>query len=178
MDLCLVGKLISDKPFNKVGIRVAIFQAWHFIKNLEMEEVEGDRFIFSFPSMSCRQRVLEQAPWSFKGFPLLLKPLSPGETVHEVDLASFPVWVQVHGLPMGQSTKLMEETAARRAGKVVEVDFRSNKEVWVTQFIRVKVLIQVSQPLVSGFFFPRLHREDTWVQFKYEKLTGFCYNCG
>lgn len=58
---CLVGKLISGKPFNKVGVHVVIFQAWHFIKDLEMEEVDGDRFIFSFPSSSCRLRVMEQA---------------------------------------------------------------------------------------------------------------------
>lgn len=29
LDHCLVGKLIFDQPFNKVGLRVAIFLAFH-----------------------------------------------------------------------------------------------------------------------------------------------------
>lgn len=49
-ELCLVGKLLSDKPFNKTGIRGAIYRSWHFVRDLEMEETEEDRFIFSFQS--------------------------------------------------------------------------------------------------------------------------------
>lgn len=75
MEQCLVGKLISAKPFNKAGVRVAIFQAWNFIKELEMDEVDNDRFIFSFPSAVSRQRELDQSPSNIKGYPLLLKPL-------------------------------------------------------------------------------------------------------
>lgn len=105
LELALVGKLFSDKPFNKAGIRVVIYRAWHFIKNLEMEEVQGDRFIFLFPSVECRVRILDQAPWSIKGFHLLLKPWSQGETVFKVEFSVFPIWIQVHGLPMGKNTR-------------------------------------------------------------------------
>lgn len=61
IELFLVGRLISDKPFNRVGIRVAIYRSWHFVNNLKMEEVDGNRFIFSFPFLVCRNRVLEQS---------------------------------------------------------------------------------------------------------------------
>lgn len=98
--------------------------------------------------------------------------------MQEADLSSFPVWVQVHGLPMGHTTRQGTESAARRIGEVLEVDFRSYRSVWVTQFIRVRVRLLISQPLSLGFFLPRLNRADTWVQFKYEKIAGFCYNCG
>lgn len=134
-ELCLVGSLISDKHFNMAAIRVAIFRLWHFVNNLEIKKVEGDRFIFSFPSLVIRNRVLKQSPWNIRGFPLVLKVWKQGETVHEVDLSTIPLWVQVHGLPMGQTTKKMVEDGANRIGEVVEVDFRSSKVVWVTQFI-------------------------------------------
>lgn len=52
VELCLVGSLILDKPFNMAAIRVAIFRLWHFVNNLEMEEVKGDRFIFFFRFLS------------------------------------------------------------------------------------------------------------------------------
>lgn len=178
LELYLVRRLILDKPFNRAGIRVAIYSSWHFVNNLEMEEVEGDRYIFSFQSLSCRNRVLEQSPWNIRGFPLVLKTWKQGETMHEVDLSTIPLWVQVHGLPMGQTTMKMAEEAASWIGEVVDVDFRLSKVVWVTQFIRVKVLLDLSQPLPPGFMLPRAQREPTWIQFKFEKVSGFCFNCG
>lgn len=67
----------------------------------------------------------------------------------------------MHGLPMGQKTKLKAGWVANRVGKVLEVDFRSQRIVWVTQFIRVKVLINVSKPLSPRFLclerFGRMH---------------------
>lgn len=181
MEQCLVGKLISAKPFNKAGVRVAIFQAWNFIKELEMDEVDNDRFIFSFPSAVSRQRQTGSVPFEYQGLSTFTQTFAASlqdETVQEVDLSTFPVWVQVHGIPMGQATKGMAEMAARRLGEVLEVDFRSQKAVWITQFIRVKVLLDILQPLSPGFFLPRANRVDTWIQFRYEKITGFCYNSG
>lgn len=59
-----------------------------------MEEIEGaDRFIFTFPSVACRQRTLDQAPWTIKGFRFVLKMGRQGETVSEVDLSSILIWV-------------------------------------------------------------------------------------
>lgn len=42
IDVVLVGKMISDKPFNKAGLKGAIYRTWHFVKDLIMDEVEGD----------------------------------------------------------------------------------------------------------------------------------------
>lgn len=96
----------------------------------------------------------------------------------EVDLDSLPLWAQIHGFPLGHSTQDMAIVAASQIGEVLEVDFRSSKAVWVTQFIRVKVLVALSHPLSPGFFLPSTNRDDTWIQFKYEKVSGFCFNCG
>lgn len=148
--LCLVGKLQSKKSFYKAGIRGAIYRSWHFVRDLEMEEADHDKFIFSFQSSVSMNRVLEEAPWNNRGFPLVLKSWKIGDTINKVDLSSFPSWVQIHGLPMGQTTKAMARAAASKVGEVVEVDFRFSREVWVTQFIRVKVMVLVAQPQCSG----------------------------
>lgn len=131
-----------------------------------MEEVDGDKFVFSFPSRESRQKVLDQGPWNIKGFPLVLKSWSVGETVEEVDFSLVDVWVQLHGLPLGHSTKAIATWVAGRIGDVIEVDFCSTKVVWVTQYIRGKVAVKLDQPLRSGFFLLRANRDDTWIQFK------------
>lgn len=66
-----------------------------------------------------------------------------GETPEEVNFSTVGIWVQLHGLPLGHSTNEMARWAAGRLGEVLEVDFRSNRLVWVTQYIRVKVAVKV-----------------------------------
>lgn len=68
--------------------------------------------------------------------------------------------------------------SGNKIGMVIEVDFHSNRGVWVTNYIRVKILLQTSHPLRPGFFLPRDNMNDTWIQFKYEKISRFCFNCG
>lgn len=41
----------------------------------------------------------------------------------------------------------------------------------------MKFLLNISQPLAPGFFLLRAQREPTWIQFKFEKVFGFCFNC-
>ncbi|KAJ1415169.1 Zinc finger, CCHC-type [Sesbania bispinosa] len=48
----------------------------------------------------------------------------------------------------------------------------------VRSFIRVCVKINVKNPLATGCWVPRKDFPRLWIQFKYEKLQGFCYRCG
>ncbi|KAI9086222.1 hypothetical protein K1719_031676 [Acacia pycnantha] len=45
-------------------------------------------------------------------------------------------------------------------------------------FIRTKVVVNIRDPLVTGFWVPRSHQDPFWVSVKYERLQHFCYDCG
>ncbi|KAM1859820.1 hypothetical protein ACFX13_012070 [Malus domestica] len=45
-------------------------------------------------------------------------------------------------------------------------------------FLRVRLLIDSTKPLVSGCWLRREDNRDTWVEFCYERLQDFCYRCG
>ncbi|KAM1165223.1 hypothetical protein PS2_024429 [Malus domestica] len=45
-------------------------------------------------------------------------------------------------------------------------------------FLRVKVLVNTTTPLVTGCWLRRDSKRDTWVEFRYERLQDFCYKCG
>lgn len=47
----LVSKIWLVKPYNKMGIREAIFKSWSFVKGLEISYGLEDSLIFSFPSV-------------------------------------------------------------------------------------------------------------------------------
>ena len=63
-------------------------------------------------------------------------------------------------------------------GKVLDVDLvGSGRDVW-KRFIRVRVGMDVSRPLETGFPMERVNLHWLWIPFKFEKLGCFCYGCG
>lgn len=148
-----IGRLITDKPFHNLGIHAAIFRSWHFILSLEIEELLGNDYLFSFQDLESRNQILHLSPWTIKGHLLIVKPLVSGCLFSELDLSHTPIWVQVHGLPMTSSTVVEARAAGSRIGSVLEVDFRSSQKVWIIQFIRMKVEQGVTQPLILKVFF-------------------------
>jgi len=44
--------------------------------------------------------------------------------------------------------------------------------------LRIRVLINVLQPLIPGFFLPRLDLPSIWIRFQYERLADYCVYCG
>ncbi|BFG16230.1 hypothetical protein CerSpe_025040 [Prunus speciosa] len=45
-------------------------------------------------------------------------------------------------------------------------------------FLRMRVMIDSNNPLPQGFWLPCTEGQDTWVEFKFERLSDFCFNCG
>lgn len=44
--------------------------------------------------------------------------------------------------------------------------------------VRIKVFLDIRKPLLPRYHQQRFDAEPCWVQFKYEKISDFCYNCG
>jgi hypothetical protein len=116
--------------------------------------------------------VLELSPWNIRGHPPILKYWDPSMTLSELDFANGEYWIQVHDLPLELMTSLNAEILGGQLGTLLE------KESFWREFIRIKVLIPLLQPLVSGFLHERQCKLPTWVQLKYERLFKFCFNCG
>ena len=45
-------------------------------------------------------------------------------------------------------------------------------------FLRVRIIVNTQNPLITGCWLPREDDKDTWVEFRYERLQDFCYRCG
>ncbi|KAL7185177.1 hypothetical protein ACSBR2_027162 [Camellia fascicularis] len=121
-----------------------------------------------------------EAPWSVMGYLLVLQPLALGRSVEEVDFKWSPFWIQVHGIPVAKLTRQNGEIIGRRIGNHIGVEALHDGFLLERSFLRIRVEADVSKPLPRGFILQHHGSKDkeSWVSYKYEKLSDFCYDCG
>ncbi|XP_023917240.1 uncharacterized protein LOC112028778 [Quercus suber] len=93
-----------------------------------------------------------------------------------MDFSLTPFWVQVHGIPM----KFMNQTVAEGLCETVGVvqNQSNTKTEECGGFMRVRVLVDISQPLCRGRVLTLDDDKELWVSFRYERLPNICYWCG
>lgn len=123
---------------------------------------------FLFFDPSYKARILQLAPWNIRGFLLVLREWPSSGIINDLDFSTAIYWVQIHGFPL----------ARRKIGRVVEVDTSIDSDSDYHDFMRVRVELDVQTPLSPGFYFRPEPDVLIWVAFKYERLSGLCYNCG
>lgn len=120
--------------------------------------------------------VLNNGPWSFDNHPLVLHRWKRGMTTSSVNFTLLPIQVQMWGLPFDL---ISEESKGYRQGlgQVVEID---NKAFTFEQacFVRIRVKISIDKPLRRGAFVVNPKGDRICIEFKYERLVGFCFQCG
>ena len=67
---------------------------------------------------------------------------------------------------------------AEKLGKLIAIDDTGRDSGVVTEFLRVWLMVDITKPLLKGFFMCKAGKPDTWATFQYERLSDFCYNCG
>ncbi|TXG60685.1 hypothetical protein EZV62_015258 [Acer yangbiense] len=177
VDHCLVGKVLAGKRVNREAFKKVIEQLWSPIGSVEIEAVGDNTFMFFFPSLEVRSLIWSRGPWHFdRNLIVLEKPTGTGD-ISKLSFHMVEFWVQIHNLPLMCMNRRMARYLAEQIGTVVELPTDS-RECW-GRFIRVKVRIDISKPLLRCL---RLNLDDsgevTTAILLYERLPEFCYACG
>ncbi|KAF3449950.1 hypothetical protein FNV43_RR06029 [Rhamnella rubrinervis] len=173
----LMGKLLSTRSFRRFKLADFIPKIWNLQGKVRIENVLDNVFKFSFSEYKDKEAIFNRRPWSFNGAHMIMKEWSPDLQLKEIDFSTSIFQVQIHELP----PKLFHlENAVKIEGLLGKVYKESiHKRALVGgKYIRLKVEISIGQPITAGFFQHRDDREDFWVQFKYKRLSDFCYTCG
>ncbi|KAL2894912.1 hypothetical protein RDABS01_010821 [Bienertia sinuspersici] len=172
---CLVGKLLTNSPFNPEALKNTIKNLWKPSKGLVVTEIENNIFVLQFFSKNDREKVMDQGSWSFDGKLLLLKEFMKGEQPAEMSFNMARFWVKVYQLPVDRRKKPMAMAIANRMGMFVEFD--SSDPFGYRRFMRYRVDLDISKQLMKGMKI-QVGKVQKWVDFKYEKLPEICYPCG
>jgi hypothetical protein len=108
---------------------------------------------------------------------LILERVGLGVQIENIPLYHVDFWVQVHNLPTGLMAERVGKTLANYIGSFVEYDKNNIGSFW-REYMRLKVRVDIRQPLKKETRVKNQGGAWCTVNFKYEKLGVFCFVCG
>ncbi|XP_044405647.1 uncharacterized protein [Triticum aestivum] len=193
-----VGKLLSDRPAKAEYVGRTLGGVWSPFSGVDCKDLGRNRFLFTFHDGASKDRALNDRPWRFNKDLLVMEDFVPSKTIDEYQFKMIPIWVRVHGIPMGVMSRETGELVGNKLGTFLDVDLDDNGYA-IGQFIRIKVRMDITIPIMR---FSTLEMEDDedptheeamrgeekgkeeeeekqkLISFEYEHLPDFCYKCG
>lgn len=173
----LIGRFLTEKNINFQAMQNVLASIWRPKEGMEVHDLGGQRYSFVFYHVLDLQKVIEGGPWTFEQNLLLHHKLEEGEDAHLVKLNRMEIWVQIYDLPMGMLSIKLLESIGNYVGAFVKTDPKNLTSGW-KMFVRIRVVMDIDKPLKRKMKIKREGGNWTWINFKYERLSSFCFVCG
>ncbi|KAL9412274.1 hypothetical protein AB3S75_045822 [Citrus x aurantiifolia] len=174
---CLVGKILQSRSVSREGLRAAMQQAWRTNKEIKVESLGDNTFIFKLPSESEKKRILYGGPWHFdRSLLVITEPRGVGD-VKRQDFTHASFWVQIHNMPIMCMDREIIKEIGGRIGEVQEVETDETGEC-ISPFARVRIMVNITQPLTKRLLLKSEEDGRISLRIAYEKLPEFCFCCG
>jgi hypothetical protein len=173
----LLVRLLSSKPFNQDAFKQTMLNRWRTSLGAQMKDLGNNLFIAIFNDAMDREIVLLNGPWSFDKSLVIMKPFDGEQKVNEVQMTEASFWIQIHDLPMKGMNEGVAERVEQALGVLEETEVLEDGITW-GDFLRVKVRIDITKPLLRRKKLKLGKDDPIWVTLKYKKLPTYCYQCG
>ncbi|XP_060968786.1 uncharacterized protein LOC133036268 [Cannabis sativa] len=177
---CLLGKVVAPMVVNETTIIDFVEKVWQFnVTVVALKEGANNNNCFEFGFLSAENRTwaLDNGPWCVRGYTLILQAWAPRKDLSAI-FDCVRTWIHIHNLPRDYFSIVNGKTLGVKAGKVLFVDLDEGKLALWNKSLKILISLNVNHPLFSGCYFELESGSHKWLQFKYEKLGIFCYNCG
>jgi 14-3-3 protein epsilon len=174
---CLVGRFLGDRSFHVNSMKVTMADVWRPVKGVKIKEATSGLFLFQFAHALDMEAVLQGGPWAFNNQMLIVERVQLGVQIENIPLNHVDFWVQVHNLPTGLMAERVGKTLANFIGSFVEYD-KNNKGSFWREYMRIRVRVDIRQPLKKESRVKSQGGNWCTVNFKYERLGVFCFVCG
>ncbi|GAV75841.1 DUF4283 domain-containing protein/zf-CCHC_4 domain-containing protein, partial [Cephalotus follicularis] len=120
--------------------------------------------------------VLTGGPWLFDKSILLLKKLMKEISAEEAEFCADSLWIRVFGVPYLRFSKEVGEVIGNSIGKFEDGELIIGKGN-NGSYMRLRIKIDVRNPLKRGMNLSYGTDGKAWLQFRYERLPNFCFVC-
>jgi 14-3-3 protein epsilon len=158
-------------------MKVRMADLWRPVKGVAIKEAKPGLFLFHFNHNLDMEAVLKNGPWTFDNHLLIVERAQVGVQIETIPLYHADFWVQVHDLPMGFMKEKVGIALGNFIGSLVEYD-KNNKTSFWRQYMRLRVRLDVRNPLKKDTRVKNQDGEWCTIRFKYEKLGVFYFVCG
>ena len=86
-DRCVVGHVLSGKPFNLCALSGALQGAWRLSHGFKLQEIGNNLFSCEFGSIAEKIKIMKEGPWHFDRQLILFGELQGIEQPSNVDLS-------------------------------------------------------------------------------------------
>ncbi|XP_040995985.1 uncharacterized protein LOC121242150 [Juglans microcarpa x Juglans regia] len=172
---CLLLQVLMDKNLNKEAFKRSVTKVWNPEGSVWFTEVGHHLFLVEFQKDVDIVRVLNGRPWTFDKH-LIFIQLFDKSTPNEMIFNQEPLWIQLHDLPLAAMIVDGGEKIGSTIGDVLYVDVNGDGVGW-GKFLRIRVNMDITKPIPCGKLI-RVEGKQRWVEFQYERLPLFCFQCG
>lgn len=173
----LVGRFLTEKHINFTTMQNVLASVWRPKEGVEIHDIRGLRYSFVFYHPMDLQKVLEGGPRSFEQSMLVYSKVQENEDPKTVQLNDSEIWVQVYDVPKGFISENILKSIGNYIGQYIKSDPTNFDGVWKA-CIRIRVKMNVLSPLKRRMKIKRAGGAWSWINFKYERLSTFCFVCG
>ncbi|KAF2323514.1 hypothetical protein GH714_035863 [Hevea brasiliensis] len=171
--LCVVGRLLMEKPMNFVAFKQTMAAVWRPIKGMMVKELGNNAFLLQFMHIMDPDRVLNGGPWNFSQNLIILCKVPEGKNFRQVQLTEVDFWVQLHNYPSGCRSERAFKDVGNFIGRYIQSNQRNYSFIWL-DYMRIMVTMDVNKPLKRRLQMKHPKGEWEWVDFKYER-NQFAY---
>lgn len=97
-DLCLIGRLLTEKSVNVRTMKSKLADVWRPSMGLSVKELDQGLFLFQFYRKEDMQWVLRGGPWSFDNAMVALDKVEAGQNPVDVKPCFINIWIQLYNL--------------------------------------------------------------------------------
>ncbi|OMP13551.1 hypothetical protein COLO4_01438 [Corchorus olitorius] len=171
---CLVAVLKDFRKFSTHTLQRHINREWRLRGGANVLGREGNTYLIELTEDIDRNYAVQESPWLLDGAMLVTVPWRPNTGLRNVEIRHTHMWVQLWGMPLEYFQEEIARSLAAVIGPVERVDW-DNRNI---RFIRVRVLVDLTRPLIPSCSMVRDDGVRERIRFRYERVAKFCKHCG
>lgn len=167
-ELSLIGRLTNPREQKMGALLPALPRRWNLTGRVTGSDLGNDCFLFRFEKEEDLRRVLDNRPYHFAYWMVIIQRWEP--VISATFPSMIPFWITIRGIPLHYWHEDVVVSIGRDLGTLMNHELSSTTA-------RVKVLIDGLKPVVKKSFLDFDSGEESLITFEYEKLELHCSLC-